>query len=220
MLIGALVFSVPLLLEPSSPPKNVFVANVTDQQATISWTTKRATKGAVIVSNDGTFPLLPFLAKKLHKDEGDDNRKQGFYTVHHVTVDGLKPNRSYTFRIYQGLWRAFERSLVTGPILSLLPNPNPVYGRVLQKGKAAVGAVVYLRAKKGNETSSFIATITNPEGRWSLDLANLRTKDLQRSFRLDRSTNEELIVEAGARGRVKTKVLFGQDKPWPDVLLP
>lgn len=217
----SLILILPTLLEPSSPPRNVLISNVTDQQVTVSWATKLATKGSMIVSRDGRFPFLPVFTKKLHRDDSDSNLpRQGFYTVHHVTVNGLKPSTTYQFKIYQGLWAVRQGQFATGNALSSLASPNPVYGRVLTKdSKPVVGTVVYLRAVTETKKSTLLSTLTNLEGRWSLDVANLRTEDYRDTYRISAKTQEELVVDTGARGRVKSATTPGQDKPWPEIVL-
>lgn len=211
----------PLLIEPTSLPQNALISNVTDSQTTISWTTKIATRGRVVVSASDKFPFLSAVSGKHYIDDGDRNLgRQNFYTTHHVTVEGLSQNKTYRMRIYQGLRKVYAGNFVTGPILAAPTSPSPVYGRVVDEDKKpVVGAVIYFRAANNDEKSAPLSTLTNPEGRWTIELANLRTSDLSGSYKLAARTAEEVVVEAGARGRVRATTVVGQDKPWPDIIL-
>lgn len=210
------LFYVLKLIEPSSPPENIFFSNITDHQVTISWTTAKPTRGALFISKDTKFPLLPFLSKEIVRDDGEKNlRTIGFYTTHKITIGGLKPGTTVRFRIYQGWKRAYEGSFRSGPTLSSINNPSPVYGRVLKADKKPmIGALVYFSAS----SSAILSTMTNNDGRWSLDLGNLRTKDLKSAFKIASGSAERVIVQTGkAKFSAETKV--GADKPWPDIIL-
>lgn len=211
--VGLLVFGVlPFLIylfEPSSPPQNIFVSNVSDKQATISWTTNKPTKGAIKIG------------KMLYKDDGDKNlSRQGFYTTHHITLTDLKPDQNYQYEIKEGRHRAKNGNFRTGQTLSSLQNPNPVYGKAFTKDqKPLVGAIVYFRVKNGQDQSALLSTLTNLEGGWSIDLANLRAGDLSKSFLANNTSIEEVVVEGGSNGKAKATTTIGKDNPWPNILI-
>lgn len=208
------------LVEPSSLPQNILISNITDHQATISWTTAKSTRGLIVLSEDGNFPLLPTFAKTLYRDDGEKNlKRERFYLTHHITVGSLVPNKTYKYLIYQGWKKMMQGSFRTGPILVSIATPNPIYGRVLSVDKKPlVGAIVYLQAETDREKSALLSTLTNLEGRWNLDLGNLRTKNLRTAFKIASKSAEIVVVEAGnKKGKAITTV--GKDKPWPDIIL-
>ncbi len=208
------------LIEPSSDPQNILVSNITDRQATVSWTTTKATRGIVILSEDGNFPLLPIFTKT-YKDDGEKKlSRQRFYTTHHVTAGGLNPNKRYKFLIYQGWKKMIRGEFATGPILSAISAPNPVYGRVISSKKTPlVGALIYLQAETDRKKSAVLSTITNAEGRWNLDLGNLRTGDLKLSYKIATSSVEMVLAEGANQGRGKAFTKSGKDQPWPDIII-
>lgn len=215
IIIGLLLYGLKLI-EPFSPPQNIIFSNITDHQATISWTTAKATKGAILVSKNGKFPILP-LFTTVYKDDGEKNlNRMRFYTTHKVTMDNLNPKTNYKFRIYQGWKKVYEGSFNTGPTLQSISTPNPVYGKIVgaDKKTPVVGALVYLQAS----SSAVLSTLTNTQGGWSVDLGNLRTKDLKMIYPVASGSGEFLVVETG-KGRFKAETLVGQDKPWPDIIL-
>ncbi|MBI2329897.1 fibronectin type III domain-containing protein [Candidatus Daviesbacteria bacterium] len=225
LVIGFLLYYILKLIEPSSSPQNVLISNVTDHQATVTWTTQKPTKGALLVSDNGKFPILPIFTK-IFRDDGEKLLgKMNFYPTHKVTVDNLDPNKTYQFRIYQGWKKKYQGSFTTGPVLQSINTPNPVYGRVLSSDKKPiVGALVYLQvineaSQSAKATrSSLLSTLTNKEGRWSMDLANLRSFDLTDTYPVGNNTTEEIIVDTG-RSRVKAQTTTKQDNPWPDIIL-
>lgn len=214
------VFVVPFI-EPFSSPKNVKISNVTDWQATVSWATPKATRDLVVLSEDTSFPIFPMFAKKKYVDDGDKGLKNlKFYTTHHVTVGELKPNTKYYFKIYQGAQKVHSGEFATGPTLASSTTPNPVYGRVIKADKTPVaGAIVYFQAGQGETLSSLLSTLTNAEGRWSVDLANLRVQDLQKDYEATEDGTAKIVVEGGARGSAKHAGNFSGKNPMPDIIV-
>lgn len=214
------VFVVPFI-EPSSSPKNVKISNVTDQQATVSWATPKATRDLVVLSEDTSFPIFPMFAEKKYIDDGDKGLKNlKFYTTHHVTAGELKPNTKYYFKIYQGVQEVHSGEFATGPTLASSTTPNPVYGRVIKADKTPVaGAIVYFQAGQGEILSSLLSTLTNSSGGWSLDLANLRAADLQKNYEVGQNGTVEIAVEGGARGNAKRAGNFSGKNPIPDIVV-
>lgn len=208
------------LIEPVSLPQNIYFSNITDHQVTITWTTAKPTRAKIFVSKDGKFPLLPFLSKDLYKDDGEKLlAKNSFYTVHKITVGNLEPGKRYLFRIYYDWKRVYEDSFQTGPSLSSITAPSPVYGRIVKAdGKSPLaGVLILLQAATGKNSSSFLSTLTNKKGRWSLDLGNLRNKDLTTSFKIASSSAEQLIIQTSQKS-LKAQTKAGEDKPWPEVV--
>lgn len=221
LLFIALFLYILKLIEPSSPPQNILVTNLSDHQATISWTTLKATKGVIVIAEDGKFPVLPVFARKIYKDDGEKNlARERFYTTHHVTIEGLSPRKTYQYLIYQGWKRMTRGSFATGPILPSINNPNPVYGKVLSSEKSPlIGAIIYFQVQTGKDKSALLSTMTNSAGRWSLDLGNLRTKDLKRSYKIATKSAEMVMVEAANKGKGRAFTNLGKDKPWPDIII-
>lgn len=218
----ALIFLVDLaiFIEPASKPVNVLISNLTDRQATVSWTSDKATRGSILISDNNQFPPVIIFAKKADKYE-ESTAQQGFYMVHSINLTDLKPNTNYNYRIYQGFKAAYQDSFQTGLTLDTILTPNPVYGKIKEAGKnPVVGAIVSLQLVSLEGTrSAILSTLSNQQGGWSIDLANARSTDLQKSFLLDKKTREEIIVERGIGEKVKESTSSGYDQPWPDVIL-
>lgn len=208
------------LIEPKSAPQNVFVSNLTDAQATVSYTTKIPIRSYILVSKNGKFPLLPIFTKPI-LDDGEKNLgKNGFYATHHITISNLDPQITYKFRIYQKLKAIYEGEFKTASISESPASPSPVYGKVFTSDKKPiVGAIVYFRAENKSNKSNLLSTLTNVNGGWSIDLANLKTADYTKQFVLTDKTIETIVVEAADNGSGKASTTVGKDKPWPDILL-
>lgn len=218
-LIGVLIIAV-LFLEPTSAPQNVFISNITDSQATVSWTTEKPTRG-IVVAKRGAIPSFIQRFKNSYKDDGESSlSKSGFYTTHHVTITNLKPEMSYVFIVYQGWRRVYKGKFTTGLVLKSLSYPKPVYGKVVKADGVTpvVGVLVYFRVKDSSASSSLLSTLTNKDGRWSINLGNLRTKDMAELYAVSPESKQQIIVDTGrSRGRASTT--FGQDAPWPNIVV-
>lgn len=215
-----IAFIIPFI-EPGSRPQSLKVSNVGDQQAALSWTTQKPTRDLVLVSKEDSFPIFPIFAQKKYIDDGDRGLgKQGFYTAHQVTIDNLKPEKTYYFRIYQGVNEVHKGDFKTGPSFAL-SSPNPVYGQIIgNDNKPIAGAIVYFRVFRGGEKSGLLSTLTNGKGGWSVDLGNLRSEDLQKKYEIQGDESEEIVVEGGVRGRVKRIDKFRKESPRSKIVLP
>lgn len=224
-LILAIFFALIWLIEPTVSPQNLRISNLTDSSATVSWTTpQKRTKGFVHYSTSSSFPLFSFLPfPKTEKALDDTDRltqKIGRYTLHHVALNSLQPNTRYYFKIYTGFHRYGQGSFTTGSTLKTLGSPQPVYGQATDdQKKPVVGALVYLALKNGEKQSALLSTLTNKEGRWQLDLGNARSGDLKNAFPVTAQTQEELVVEAGTRGKGKIVFSLDNDAPAPTIIL-
>lgn len=79
--------------------------------------------------------------------------------------------------------------------------------------------LIYLQAQNEGTKSATLSTLTNREGRWSLDLGNLRTSDLTKGFSINSKTEEVIIAQIDANNRFKAQTKSGFDQPWPDIIL-
>jgi hypothetical protein len=223
ILFKMFVGSIHILFEPTSQPKNVFTANVTDRQISLSWVTDQPTRGAIVVSGTDTFPLLPTLAKPLYRDDGEKySARHGYYYTHHVTIGNLKANTQYRFRIYQGLRTQHEGTFMTAQPRASLSSPHPVYGTIYvgNDKKPASGALVYLTVTNGATPSSRLSTLATPDGSWSMDLGNLRSTRTGEPIRLSPTSREMIVIDAGKGVRGKAETMYGTDTPWPVIILP
>lgn len=213
-----------LFVEPQSKVERLLISNISDTGASVSWVTASATKGAVrIVPDKQKFPLFELTADSHLDDRDAAGRREHFFTQHHVTLSDLAPNTTYTYRIYQGWRQVGEGRLRTGSSLSAPSAPNLVYGTVVKADKKTpqIGSLVYLRLhdEKQKKSSAVLSTVTNQQGRWSIDMSQLRTADGKKVFTYDADTVEQLIVSASQQKTVKANTKIGADKPWPVMIV-
>lgn len=219
LFVYVLIWMLSFFLEPQSPVKSLYISNLTDHQVTLSYVTEKPVKGTVAVSKD-KLPLIPLFTKKIYKDDSEKGRKnEGRYTTHHITITDLEPNIKYDFKIFEGIRGVYQVKVNTPKAVGTFLVPYPVYGRILTKDrKPAIGALVYLTVYSNNKRSNLLSTFTNSDGRWTLDLANLRTNDLKNSFSAGKNMIENLLITTKDT-TVKSATQSGKDKPWPNLIL-
>lgn len=166
--------------EPTSPPQLPAITNLSETEATMSWTTQIPTWGIVLYSDDERAFKNLFLARFRANAAVDDH---GLLSkVHHVTLKNLDPKKKYYYRISTGLHTYDKPAIGEYPTLETLytispetpsPQPFPAYG-LITRGNGeipAYPAIVYLEKDGALKRS----TLTNLDGGWSMDLSSFRT---------------------------------------------
>lgn len=195
VLIASLVF---LLGQPSSPPRETKLTNVTDSSLAISWLTDRPTKGKVILIPRTARLWRPFrFLVCRYLSVGcltfpDEIGRLSPATTHYVFVKNLQPETAYYYRILVNgrLWKYDQAGhllppLKTGPILRIPSAPEPVYSCLYEKdGQSPVKrALVYLSLIDGQNRemikSQPLMVFTDEKGRWLADWGNWRSFDLR-----------------------------------------
>jgi hypothetical protein len=117
---------------PQTTPKQVKITNVGDKSFTVSFYTDEATTG-----------FVKYGAKETDlKSQSSDDRDQlagavGEYTLHHITVKGLKPSSSYFFTLGTGSGSIFDNNGAPFNVKTVAdpgtppPAAKTVYGSVM-----------------------------------------------------------------------------------------
>lgn len=130
--------------------------------------------------------------------------KKGAYYTHHVTVPDLDADKEYFFRVGNGLIsynqsnfedvefveRELPVSLVfsqkTKSLITDITTPNSAYGtsyNTYYRNDGSMGerknfdSVIFLRTFKDGNEYPLMSAVTNKEGGWSIDLANIRDEE-------------------------------------------
>lgn len=188
-------------------PIQVKVVNQKDTGFSVSWATKEAVNGFIVYGLDRD----KVIESGYQSPKIADQRGEGLYYTHLVTIDNLEAGKNYYFKIVdpnfqylQTLDNEWRESGIAGSILlpvnpgrnpgsfSLetganngcngLPQalnycfrPNPVWGQLYQQdNQTAKDALVFIDIPG---KSNIIATKTNENGRWAMDLSNFWEKD-------------------------------------------
>ncbi len=159
---------------PQTTPKQVKITNIADKAFTISFYTDEATAGFIKYGTTDTD-----LGSQASDDRDQLSGTVGKYTLHHVTLKGLKPNTQYYFTLGTGSGVVYDNNgspftvKTTAEVSGPPPVANTIYGTVTNAGgTAAEGSVVYLAIDGVNELSALVKS----SGSWAIPLANARMK--------------------------------------------
>jgi hypothetical protein len=190
-------------------PKDVRITNINDTSFTVSWVTSKETSGFIKYGEEET----------LSKTELDELGEKGF--THYLTVNGLKPDTKYSFKINSG-GADFDNNgtswqVNTGPTIPTNAGQLTVSGTILeQTGQPAKKALVYLTIAG----SSPLSSTTSQNGSWVIPLNFARTQELSAFILIQESSSLlEISVNAGPNGIASAQIYPQSAKPVPAITL-
>lgn len=196
-----------------SVPKNVQISNITPTSFTVSYTTDELALGTLAY---GQQPTLGSVAVDVRDQQTGDTSE---HRVHYFTVQNLQPATRYYFSITSGAQVATDNGNpfeVITAIPGSTPPANPtVSGSVaLDDGSFPTEGVVYV----STETSQLISALIQPDGRFSIPMNELRTKDLTTYLPLIGNTKVQLQITNGTL-QSSAEVLATEASDIPKIVL-
>lgn len=170
---------------PSIVPKNITVTNISDTSASVFWQTDIPTTGFIQAGISSSLNLL-------FRDERDPQSPRS-YKLHFVTLNNLKPNTTYNYKINSGELIYPENSTLnfqTPPFLPLQDYP-PIIGTIINKKFQPVPEALITLELTGAQK---LSTVTKMAGNFILPLSTFKTADLLQNFNLESSPSAKLII--------------------------
>jgi len=192
-------------------PQNVTITNVSDSKFTVSWITESASRAQVEYG-----PVGEKLAEKVSDERGD-----GEYETHHVTIAGLQPATQYAFRVIVNGGARFDNSgspytVTTGPIITSTPSAESFYGNVeLQGGQPAEGAIVYVSLPGAAPAS----TLVKKSGSYSIPISTIRTSNLASYVEYDAQATVVSVSAVYGKQEAKATVSTANSAPVPKITM-
>jgi hypothetical protein len=201
-------------------PKDVRITNVTDTTFTVSYITDDSVLGSIKFGKAGQTDQVAL-------DDRDTSGGSKEYTIHYITVKNLDPATKYTFTITSGSeifsnnTAPYEVTTAT-QLIDQLPDEvaietesTTLKGKViLDDGSTPTEALVYV----SSPDSQLVSTIVKPDGSYTLNLTNLRNKNLSESIGLEVDTVLQMqIIDATKTSDIS--VLYSQTDPVPLITL-
>jgi len=190
-------------------PKDVRISNVSGSSFTISWTTDKATTGAV------KYGLKESSLGNIEKEEVEI---ESF--THLSKLTGLKANTTYFFKVISG-GKDYDNNGVLWQVKTGLPIAEPeqniiISGNILTPtGNPAVNAIVYISVG-GN----LLSTLTSQNGSWLIPVSYARTTDLSSYVEINPATTLLEITVQGGQGEIATAQIYPQSaNPTPAMIL-
>lgn len=188
-------------------------SNIKDTSFTVSWVTDTAVSGAVAYKTTGGF-ATPVSDDRVQAGLGSDK----FFT-HHVTVNFLKPQTKYEFKIISGGKENTDPAYVvtTAPINTNTQTSYPIYGTVKKADNTvATDAIIYASVNN----STLLSSLTKSQGNWIIPLSIARTADLKEFVKFNpKGDLETIFVQGGKDGVAQVKTITGNDTPVPSITL-
>jgi hypothetical protein len=203
-------------------PQDVFISNLTPNSAAISWNTKTPIESIILLTDSESFPPLPFLSKERFYDDKDKFFKEpNKYRLHHVTVGNLLPGKTYKFGIYAGLKRVRQVKFTTPKNSLDATTPSIITGKVLHTDgqTQAAGLNVYYIVSSGDNRSTLLSTVSDPEGIWLFDASKLYKEDLISPLKANDNMNHIITIDASPLGKYEISTTSASLKQWPTVTL-
>lgn len=189
---------------PTESPQDIELTNVSGTSVTISWSTpSQKTVGYVKYGTTSKLGEVAF-------DKRDEGSASGEFSLHYVELAGLTPSTKYYYVIVVG-GKEYKRAdefydFETGPVLETISTPLPIKGDVEDPSGGDEELIVLIYARKENEISSKLSALTSNK-RYSFDLSNLRSADLEGAFTdLDGATLY-CIAEGAERGEGEVEAI-------------
>lgn len=198
-LIAVFIFMVFGLILISPAPKDVRPVNVHARSVSIAWVLPRPTFGCVV--------LVPKSFNALPKFACD----RSFDSVHLQELSNLRPETTYKIILLSGLrpllWG--NPSVTSTPVQDEMPDmPKPGYGSIVFKDEKIEGALVLVYTNTPAAQYA-VAALTNVQGNYAVDLANLSQEGSNYILTSFLSANRSARIEADIR----------MSTPFPPILL-
>lgn len=196
--------------DSSSSPKDIRVSNITDNSATISWTTDKETNGFISWgdSQENTNKV---------ESEGVNGQK---YFSHNISLSGLAANTNYYYKITSD-GTTFDNNgiawkFTTGASIGISSNSILLSGNVINAtGAPKVKSLVY--ASVGGY---LLSTLTSDTGNYVFQLGSVRTPDLGSFARVDlASTLVQISVVAPPDGVASAQIFPQSGNPVPTIVI-
>ena len=203
-----------LKAEPLSTPQMVKISNISQAAFTVSWVTPENPSSGYLRFDQGRS------LGEVGLDERDQKIEElGKYTLHHVTLNNLKPQTTYYFKIISQGKEYGENdapySVTTAGANYSSSSFGPTYGVVLEEnGKPVKEGIVYVRV--GN--SNLASTLVKSSGNWLVSLSLLISEDLKGPLNLREGDFEEIFVQ-GSGKTSKVIISLEENAPVPDIIL-
>lgn len=150
---------------PSFLPTEIKLANVTENSASVSWLTEKATVGSVVYSLN--------LDLNAEMTVGDDRGITTVSTLHQITLKNLKPGTNYYFQLISGD-RAYDNGGKPYVLRTIQHTGVTPTAPFIIRGKLETEGLVYFSFNDSLPVSAF----SDPSGRFLLTINNAVKKDL------------------------------------------
>lgn len=197
---------------PQNQPENIFISNITDASATINYTTREKTSGAI--SLDGESSNIFF-------DDRDNNSNHNatFYS-HQIEITNLKAQSTYKFSIISEgevfLDRGQKFTVTTGAVIDgVSQNQEKISGNVLLPNGDPGNDVLLKISSPSFQTISWI---TNASGNYQIPVSQIRNNSFDNLY--DLKEGEEINFDIYYQDtKTNVKTIYKKGLIMPEIIL-
>ncbi len=189
--------------------QGVYITDINDRSAVISWVTSDPVKTELIYSEKNITFLSQFIGSKLGYDIRDQEetgeleyvlQKRENYYVHYVLVGNLKPETQYYFAIKNGVFlnrMKYINTFTTTKQREVVETPDIAYGNVMnQDGNLISDTLLIFQLTNIDDTnkSQQISYITDGENGWTANFSNLWNSTFEDQYSKEEDTYLEIQI--------------------------
>jgi hypothetical protein len=198
---------------PDNTPANLTITNVTPTGFTVMYTTQESVPGSLMY---GTEPTNTDVALD---DRDSESGRISDQTIHHISVNNLSPDTTYYFSIVSGDEVIQNNSepfeVTTAPELDEdIPDYPAITGTVRFSDTDPKTDLLVLATPPDSQP---LSAIVDPDGSYTISLAELRNNDLSGYAELTDESVMNITILSQDRSS-KVKVVLGNAGPVPLVL--
>jgi hypothetical protein len=191
--------------------KGVYITDVRDNSAVISWVTSEPTETLLFYSSEELSFFSKF-SKESRAHDVRDNIEKGYlvyevskknkYYVHSVQLKNLEPETHYNFAIKEDIFLLggqYIDEFKTLPVIEEISSPKSAYGKVFnQEGSIISDTLILARLVNNQDTikSQQISYLMDGRTGWSIDFSNLYNEDLSQIYNEEDSYLELRVVNS------------------------
>lgn len=194
--------------EVNYAPIDIRYSNITDRSVTITWQSDTKAIGVVAWGDSQNLG-------DSQKDDRDDTSQTGRLT-HYVTIKNLNAEKTYYFKVRNGLYFYPKQPIVFKTAKKTDYSPtSPLIGSVLDVNNSPLTeGLVYLNIPGAAPLSGFVTK----SGSYVIPLTDAKTVDLMSNFNLTKNIPATLTVsEQGLQSIIQLQI--PRDGPVPTVSL-
>lgn len=189
--------------------QGVYVTDITDRSAVVSWVTSQPNKTELVYSNEEIKSLLNIFNSQTEYDRRDLEEigefeyklnKRGNYYVHSVHLRNLIPQTKYYFAIRNGLFlnsAQYINRFSTIKERDEVDTPEVGYGNIYnQDGNLISDTLVFFELTNREDTnkSQKISYVMDGNTGWTVNLSNLMDRDLVEEYSKEKDTYLDILI--------------------------
>ncbi len=211
--------------------KGVYVTDINDRSAVVSWVTSQPNKTELVYSKKEIKSLLNIFNSQIEYDRRDLEEigefeyrlnRRGKYFVHSVHLRNLTPQTEYHFAIRNGTFLNSAEYIDTFSTINEreeVDSPEVGYGNIYnQNGNLISDTLVFfeLTNKDDSNKSQMVSYVMDGKTGWSVNISNLMSSELKEKYVKEKETYLGIYI-INANGEINKIVSVDKIKPAENV---